>query len=184
MKQTTLLALLCALLAGIVLWRMTGNEALQTAGGRSAMNAAAAASAAPAEDNTRVRLDLLGKAPVSASPKNIFASLQSLAPPPLPPVVELPPLPDDIEVPPPPSPESLALAAAQKALAEIRLVGYVRKGGDRQTGIFSWTGKIETGGIGDPIFGRFRVKGLTATTANIEEAVTHAEISLQLNERR
>jgi len=184
MKQTEQLGLLCVLFAGIVLWQVRGGEGPPTAGDKLAMNPVTAAS--PAADPSKVRLDLLGKSPVSAPPKNIFASLQSLEPPPPPPpptVVELPPLPD-IEEPLPPSPEALALAAAQKALSEIRAIGYLNKGADRQTGIFSWAGKVETGGIGDTIFTRFRVKGLTATTANIEETITHAEISLQLDERR
>jgi len=181
MKQTGLLGLLCVLFVGIVLWQVRGGEAPPTAGDKSAMNPVTAVSLAA--DKFRVRLDLLGKPPVSAPPRNIFASLQSLEPPPPPTVVELPPLPD-MEEPPPPSPEALALAAAQKALAEIRAIGYINKGADRQTGIFSWAGKVETGGIGDTIFTRFRVKGLTATTANIEETITHAEISLRLDERR
>jgi len=183
MKQTELLALLLVVLAGLVLWRVTGDGAPQTAGGRSAIDPATVASAPLARDKMKVHLDLLKKSPVSAPPKNIFAPLRSLEPPPPPPAptaIELPPLPD-VEEPLPPSPEVLALEAARKALAEIRLVGYLRKGGDRQTGIFSWAGKIETGGIGDPVFMRFRVKALTATTASIEETITHADVSLQLD---
>jgi len=183
MKQTQLLVLLCVLFVGVVLWQVRDDKVPQTAGHKSSVNPATGTSAAPADDKMRVRLDLLKRVSVSAPPKQIFASLQSLEPPPPPPVVELPPLPD-IEEPPPPSPEALALAAAQKALAEIRVIGYLNRGADRQTGIFSWAGNIETGGIGDTVFTRFRVKGLTATTAHIEDPVTHAEISLQLNGRR
>jgi len=183
MKQTELLALLLVVLTGLVLWRVTGNGAPQTAGERSAIDPAPAATSA--EDRFRIRLDLMEKPPVSASPKNIFLPLPSLAPPPqpLPQMVELPPLPD-VEEPLPPSPEVLALEAARKALAEIRLVGYLRKGGDRQTGIFSWAGKIETGGMGETIFTRFQVTRLTATTATIAEAITQAEVSLQLDQKR
>ena len=175
------------LLSLIALWWVMTDQSPQI--GKTIMTPPVpVASAAASEDPFRIRLDLLEKAPQSASPKNIFAPLQSLAPPPPPPppplqVIELPPLPD-IEEPPPPSPEVLALEAARKVLAEIHLVGYLRKRKDLQTGIFSLAGKIESGGIGDTIFTRIRVKGLTATTANLEETITHAEISLQLSEQR
>ncbi len=188
MKQLEL-AMLSVLLAAVALWWVTSGDAPQTVPQpipQTAQDKSAASSAAPAEDKMKLRLDLLSKVPVSASPKNIFAPLQSLVPPPPPPpstIIELPPLPD-IEEPAPHSPEVLALEAARKALAEIHMVGYLHKGGDRQTGIFSWVGKLETGGIGDPIFGRFRVKELTATTTSIEETITHAEITLQLNKQR
>jgi hypothetical protein len=146
------------------------------------------ANRSPQQDRWHVRLDLLEKAGEAGAPeqemKNPFAPLRSTAPPPPPPapLIEMPVF-TDFPEPEPPDEAELARAAAKRALGEISYVGYLERDQGKRSGVFIKTAQTAVGGKGEPIFERFLIKDLTASSALIEETTTHAEITLQLAEK-
>jgi len=146
------------------------------------------------EGSMKLRTELLKPEPASplSETKNIFAPLVSRKPPPPPVPVRprsSPPSPPSVALPPPPppeirgpTPEELALAQARSELTEIRYLGFLDRGNGKREGFFSKRQEAVIAGQGETVFGHFMVKELSENLSVIEEAATHAEVTLQLSE--
>ncbi len=186
MTQKQQLAVLLLILGAIAAWRVATYAPPRVAQMKYVSGRVPASGAQREGAPLKVRLERMGKMPppVPTDVRNIFAPLKSLEPPPPPPpaveVEEMPP-PPQVEA---PSPEALALAAAQKALGEITYIGFLDRGAGKRTGLFSKSGQVAAGGKGEPLFERFRVHEISGASAIVEDAATHAQVTLQIAEKK
>jgi hypothetical protein len=188
------LTILCAILALVAILRVVTLESPTAPTGQVQNRPTpqnlpgASATQLPQKEGLHVELALLEKQGGETEPteeiKNPFEPLRSTVPPPPPPPppVEVPVF-TDFPEPEPPDEAEIARAAAKRALGEITYTGYLERDKGRRSGVFVKTAQTAVGGKGEPIFERFLIKDLTATTALIEETTTHAEITLQLAEK-
>ena len=179
-----------AVWGGLLIYRFVSFEGPRTAPMKYTKGAVSTANKGEGEGSMKLRTELLKQEPASplSETKNIFAPLVSPKPPPVPvrprssppPSVALPP-------PPPPeirgpTPEELALAQARSELTEIRYLGFLDRGNGKREGFFSKRQEAVIAEKGETVFGHFMVKELSENLSVIEEAATHAEVTLQLSE--
>lgn len=193
-KKRLFIALLI-LWGGLLLYRFLFFEGTRTAPMKYMKGAVSTANKGEGDASMKLRTELLkteAPAPLSET-KNIFAPLSSPKPPPPPTVKKVvppppPPAPPPIVLPPPPpevrgpTPEELALAQARSELTEFRYLGFLDRGNGKREGFFSKRQEAIIAGKGETVFGHFMVKELSENLAVIEEAATHAEVTLQLSE--
>lgn len=193
-REKRLFIALLIIWGGLLLYRFLFFEGTRTAPMKYTKGAVSTANKGEGETSMKLRTQLLKtEPPVPLSEtKNIFAPLPSPKPPP-PPVKKAvpppppPPEPPPVVLPPPPevrgpTPEELALAQARSELAEFRYLGFLDRGNGKREGFFSKRQEAIIAGKGETVFGHFMVKELSENLAVIEEAATHAEVTLQLSE--
>lgn len=194
-RKKKLFLMLLVIWGGLLIYRFAFFEGTRTAPMKYVKGAVSTVNKGDGEGSMKLRTELLKPEPASplAETKNIFAPLASPKPPPPPapikppaPVLPPPP-PPPVALPPPPevrgpTPEELALAQARTELTEIRYLGFLDRGNGRQEGFFSKRQESLIAAKGTTVFGHFIIKELSGNLAVIEEAATHAEVTLQLAE--
>src|SRR5581483_6304547 len=195
-RKKKLFLILLAVWGGLLIYRFVFFEGTRTAPMKYIKGAVSTSNKGEGEGSMKLRTELLKPEPASplSETKNIFAPLSSPKPLPPPAPIQRPapglpaPPPSPVAPPPPPpevrgpTPEELALAQARTELTEIRYLGFLDRGNGRQEGFFSKRQEALIAAKGAIVFGHFIVKELSGNLAVIEEAATHAEVTLQLAE--
>ena len=193
-RKKKLFIVLLAVWGGLLIYRFVSFEGPRTAPMKYTKGAVSTANKGEGEGSMKLRTELLKQEPASplSETKNIFAPLVSPKPPPPSEPVRprsSPPPPPSVALPPPPppeirgpTPEELALAQARSELTEIRYLGFLDRGNGKREGFFSKRQEAVIAEKGETVFGHFMVKELSENLSVIEEAATHAEVTLQLSE--